>query len=115
MARFNFTIDAISDPEELARIEASGRERGIYDEYLKMIVDAGVPGHFVDYENDSNNPLYKGEDPRKPQTVKTGFEGAIKRLSDPDGKNKADADRFANLKVRLDDNKVYVLNPNVAA
>jgi hypothetical protein len=65
------TFQTIEDTE-LAELLASSRQRGIYDEQLRAFLATGIPAAKVN--------LADGEFKDKKQaTVKTGFEGAVKR------------------------------------
>jgi hypothetical protein len=82
---------------EIDELLASSKQRGEYDRQLKAFVESAVAGVQVSL---TEGP-FQG---KKPQTVKTGFDGAIKREGAPAGAE--------NVRVISHDDKIYLLNQN---
>jgi len=65
------------DMEAIAQLLQSSRQRGQYDIELRNFIEGGEVGAEVDL----TSGVFAG---KKPQTVKTGFEGAARRKDAPE-------------------------------
>lgn len=90
---------AALSPEEIAGLLSSAKVRGQYDDELKAFIARGNRGEEVSLTEGA----LAG---KKPQSVKTGFDNARKKLDD---------ETKVNIQVILNDEKVYLINKGIEA
>jgi hypothetical protein len=89
-------------PEQILEIQSKTRTRGQYDEEFGNFLKADIPGAAVSL----SEGVFAG---KKAASVKTGFEGAIKRHNEQAVKTNGTP---VSVKVASDDNNVYLLLQN---
>lgn len=87
------------DNDVIAQLLASSKTRGQYEDELKAFIARGNRGELVNL----TDGVLQG---KKPQSVKTGFENARKKLDD---------ETKATVQVILNEDNVYLINKAVEA